>query len=92
MAIALYFNPPAGMTSEQYEGILRDLEAAGQGSPDGRTYHACFGEPGQLQVFDVWDSMEQFERFGETLMPLIEKHGLGGTEPMIAEVRNVITG
>ena len=92
MAVALYFDPPSKMTADQYDQIMRDLEAAGASSPEGRTYHAAFGDPSGLQVFDVWDSMEQFERFGETLMPILQRAGVDPGQPHHADVRNVVTG
>ena len=92
MAVALYFAPPAGMSGQQYDQITAELEAAGAGAPDGRTYHAAFGTDDRVMVFDVWESMEQFERFGETLMPILQRNGVDPGEPQHAEVRNVMTG
>ena len=31
---------------------------------------------GAVSVFDVWDSMEQFQKFGETLVPIMKSLAL----------------
>jgi hypothetical protein len=33
--------------------------------------HSCFGEDGQLQVFDVWDSKEALAQ-PPTIMPIVD--------------------
>jgi len=30
-----------------------------------------------LRVSDVWDSRENFDRFGQTLMPILQELGIG---------------
>ena len=37
--------------------------------------HSCFGEDGQLQVFDVWESQEAFDEFLTYLGPVMEELG-----------------
>jgi hypothetical protein len=91
MAIAIYF-PLENVTKAQYDEIDSGLKDAGAGTPKARTYHCAFGGDDSIQVFDVWDSQEDFDAFGETLMPLIEKAGVTMPQPVIAEVHNVITG
>jgi len=44
---------------------------------------------GQVSVFDVWDSMEQFEKFGETLVPIMRELGSDPGEPMVMTVHNL---
>jgi hypothetical protein len=41
-------------------------------------------------VFDVWESQETFEAFGETLMPILGELGVDAGQPNIAPVHNVI--
>ena len=65
MAIGVYFHPQ-GMTKAQYEETLHKLTEAGAGTPPGRKYHACFGPDGQLMVFDIWDSVEEFQAFAQS--------------------------
>ncbi len=91
MALGFYFAPQS-FSTEQYDEVLRRLDAAGQGSPPGRSYHFAFSGEGGLNVFDVWDSQESFEKFGETLIPIMQALGTDPGEPQVAEIHNVIVG
>ena len=91
MSVGYYFSPE-GMTAEQYDEVTRRLEEAGAGSPPGREYHVAFGEEKGLSVFDVWDSKESFERFGKTLMPILQEVGVDAGEPAVVEIHNVTVG
>jgi hypothetical protein len=92
MSLGMYF-APAGFTTDKYEEALRRLEAAGEGSPAGRQYHCALkGQDGGVNVFDVWDSRESFDKFGETLLPIMSELGTDPGEPMVMEVHNVIVG
>ena len=91
MAIAVLFTPPS-MNVAKYDECIRRLEQAGAGAPAGRLYHACYGSGDQLRVFDVWDSKESFERFGQTLMPILQEIGLDPGQPAISEIHNTIQG
>jgi hypothetical protein len=82
VAIAVYFHPK-GMTLKQFEETHRQLDAAGASNPEGRIHHSCFGEDGDLMVYDIWESPAQFEAFGETLMPILAKVGVEVGEPSI---------
>lgn len=91
MAIGIYFNP-ASMNAAQYDEVIRRLEAAGAGAPAGRLYHACFGSGSKLQVFDVWETQADFDKFGETLMPIMQQIGLDSGQPSVEPVHHVIPG
>jgi len=91
MAIVMRFTPQ-GMTAAKYDEVIRRLEAAGAGAPAGRLYHVCFGNKEELRVSDIWDSMENFEEFGKTLMPIMQDVGVDPVEPEILEVHNIIKG
>ena len=91
MAIGLYFNNE-GFNLDKYREALKKLEAAGAGAPEGRTYHFAFGDPNQVMVFDIWDSQENFEKFGETLVPILTELGVTLGEPMPMPVHNIIVG
>ena len=92
MALGFYFKPQS-FSSERYDEVLQRLEQAGAGSPPGRTYHFAFtGPEGGIEVFDVWDSQESFEKFGETLVPIMTELGADPGEPYVAEIHNVILG
>src|SRR5271165_1076090 len=57
MALGIYF-VHQGFTPEIYKQALSKLEAAGEGSPKGRTYHVALESNGEIQVFDIWESQE----------------------------------
>jgi hypothetical protein len=82
MAIAVYFHPKE-MTLAQFEETHRRLAAAGAAEPDGRIHHSCFGDDGDLMVYDVWESPEKFEAFGATLMPILGEIGVDPGEPSV---------
>ena len=83
---------PASMSEAQYEETVKRLEAAGEGSPKGRDYHVCFKVDGKLNVSDIWNSKEEFEQFGQTLMPIMQDLGIDAGEPVFLEVYNTIKG
>ena len=79
-----------GMSTQQYDQILKDLEAAGLANPAGRLYHIAGVSGDTFMVTDVWESEESFARFGETLMPLIAKAGVEAVPPNIFPLYNLI--
>jgi hypothetical protein len=91
MAVGLYFTP-SGFTPDKYDEAIRRLQAAGAGAPPGRSYHVALETNGEVQVFDVWESQEEFEAFGQTLVPVLAELGVDPGQPMAARVHNVIEG
>ena len=91
MALGIYF-VHEGFTPEKYEMALKELEAAGAGTPKGRTYHVALESNGAIHVFDIWESQEDFDAFGATLVPILGELGVNLKEPMVATVHNVIQG
>ena len=91
MALGFYFTPSSFSTA-QYDEAISKLEAAGAGAPAGRLYHVAMESGGQIQVFDVWDSQESFEAFGETLLPIMAEVGSEPGQPMVAPVHNIVEG
>ena len=90
MSITIIF-PPSAITTEQYDEIIRRLEEAGAGSPSGRMFHTCFGTSGHLSVVDVWESAEQFEAFGQTLILIMKEVGAPEMNPQISDTYNLIS-
>jgi hypothetical protein len=66
------------------------LKKAGAGNPPGRSYHAAFGPPDKLMVFDIWTSQAAFDKFGKTLMPILQQLGLDPGQPNVMPVHKVI--
>jgi hypothetical protein len=52
------------MSKSDYERVIDDLKASGVGQPDGRRFHAAYGDD-EVHVFEVWDSEEQFQEHSE---------------------------
>jgi len=51
---------PKQMSREDYDRMIHELEASGLSEPEGRLYHAAYGED-QVEMFEVWRSREEFE-------------------------------
>jgi len=90
MALALYFSPTPVFTAQQYDECIKRLAKAGATHPSGRTYHACFGTSESVKVFDVWTSRDAFDKFGQTLLPILKELGVDPGQPQVMEVHNVI--
>jgi len=73
-----------------YEGIVKDLEAAGLGNIPERLYHVSAQLEDGSHATDVWESLEAVNKIGENLMPLHIKNGGTPTEPTILPVHNII--
>jgi hypothetical protein len=89
MSIVVRFSPPS-LSAASYDQTVQTLEGQGDWPPDGLDYHVCFGTDGNLLVSEIWDSQEQFEAFGERLMPVLEQAGIEPGEPTVFEVHNVV--
>jgi hypothetical protein len=89
MSIVVRYHP-AGMAAEQYDASTEKLEAAGlEWPPDGLDHHICFGSDGSLVVSEIWDSREQWQAFGERLMPVLSEGGIEfSREPEVFEVHS----
>jgi hypothetical protein len=91
MSIVVRFTPPGAPTTEQYDEAIRRLQEAGDFPPEGLDYHVCFiSDEGNLRVGEVWDSREQFDTYGEVLMPVLADMGIDPGEPEVREVHNII--
>ena len=79
------------MSAEKYDAVLPTIEASGEFPPDGLDYHVAFSSGGSFRVSEIWDSKEQFEAFGQRLMPILAANGveLAGP-PEILEIHNII--
>ncbi len=80
------------MTASQYDEAIRRLEAAGAANPPGRLHHVCIGTGDKLKVVDLWESEEAFQKFGQTLMPIMQDIGLDPGQPSAEPVHNIIRG
>jgi hypothetical protein len=86
------FTAAPNMTSEKYDETMKRLkESNSQWPPDGLAYHVAFSSGGSFRVSEIWDSQEQFDTFGERLMPILTDVGveLAG-EPEVLEIHNIV--
>ncbi|MEA2178246.1 MAG: hypothetical protein QOG77_1543 [Solirubrobacteraceae bacterium] len=90
MSIVVRYRP-ANLTVEQYDESTRKIDEAGlEFPPEGLDFHICFGSDGDLHVSEVWASREQFQAFGERLMPVLTDLGIQFSgEPEVFEVHNI---
>lgn len=93
MALGLYFRP-TGFTRAIYDQVLKELDQAGAGfgKVPGRTFHCAMEVDGQIAVFDVWESEEQFQKFGAMLVPIMKRLGADPGQPQIMTVHTVRNG
>jgi hypothetical protein len=89
LSIVVRFTP-TGLTKEKYEQAVRRLEAAGYWPPDGLFSHCFFGSDDDLRISEIWDSREQFDAFGERLMPVLSEVGIQPGEPEVFGVHNIV--
>jgi hypothetical protein len=89
MSVLIRF-APASLTAEQYDESVRRLKEAGDWPPEGLEYHLCFGSEGNLRVSEIWDSEQQFQAFGERLMPILSEVGIDPGQPEMMPVHNIV--
>ena len=91
MALGFYFTPSSFAPDTYYE-VIKRLEAAGAGAPEGRSFHVALETNGEIQVFDIWESQAALDAFGAVLMPIMAEFGADPGQPVPARVHNVIEG
>ncbi len=90
MSIVVRFIPTT-LSAEKYDATMSVIAESGPFPPDGLDYHVCFGPEDNLRVSEIWDSREQFEAFGERLMPILATAGIEFSgPPEISEVHSVM--
>jgi hypothetical protein len=90
MSVVVRYHP-VSLTAEKYDATSSQMEAAeGLWPPEGLDYHVCFGTDGNLMVSEIWDSREQWEAFGERLMPMLADAGIEFSgEPEVFEIHEI---
>ena len=77
--IAVYIVTKNMTRNEHTRG--RDLLRQAGAPEKAMKLHSCFGDDGQLQVFDVWESQEAFDEFLTYLGPVMEELGIELAQP-----------
>jgi hypothetical protein len=83
--VIVQFNIP-GMTAKQYDQAWEDLRAAGESHPIGLLQHVGGHQGSNWVVVEVWESAETFNKYSETLMPILRNLGIN-----ISQGKPVIT-
>ena len=91
MSIVVRFHP-TNVTKEKYDESVRRMEEAGiWPDPPGLEVHVLFGSEGNLTVSEIWSSREEFQAYGEKLMPILTDIGIEfSAEPEVFEVHNLV--
>src|ERR1700692_1218873 len=89
MALGFYFGQ-SGLDVGKSNECSKRLKKAGAAHPAGRSYHSAFGPADKLMIFDVWTSQAAFDRFGKTLMPILQQLGAEPAPPSVMQIHNVI--
>jgi hypothetical protein len=90
-SILARFTAAPDVTTEQYDETIRRLEKSGDWLPEGLEYHVAFKSNGNFRVSEIWDSREQFDAFGERLMPVLKDVGIElSGEPEMLQIHNII--
>ena len=77
--IAVYVSPVA-LDQATYEKVSQRLDEA-RAPLAGRTHHSCFGEPGNLMVYEVWENQEAYDAFAAVLLPILAEEGVTSNRP-----------
>ena len=81
MAVVIVHQGP-GLTRESYEEAVRRLtgkarlESPADWPAEGLLVHTAGEAEGGFRIVDVWESKEAVQRFGETLMPVMQELGV----------------
>jgi hypothetical protein len=85
------FTAAPNVTTEQYDETISRLEKSGDWLPEGLEFHVAFKSNGNFRVSEIWDTREQFDAFGERLMPVLKDVGIElSSKPEMLEIYNII--
>ena len=89
MSIVVRFNPTNVDRAKYDESVRRLNEAELWPNPDGLELHVAFGDEDDMRVSEISFSKEQFQAFGEKLMPILsDVRSRFSGEPEVFEVRS----
>ena len=74
MPVAVHICPDQ-MSKDDYKRVIEDLERDGVHEPQGRLYHAAYGED-PVQMFEVWRSQEDFDAHSDKLFATLQGAGV----------------
>jgi hypothetical protein len=80
----------AGVDKAKYDAVIKELDSKRAPEPGNLLHLAGFTGPDSIVVIDVWESPEQLAKFGERLVPVLQKHGIPDQAAEIVEVYGLI--
>ena len=96
MAVGMLLNMP-GVTQEQYEQVNEKLfgqyPMRPDQAPEGLILHSAGSTPVGWYVYDIWESREDFQRFGERVGPAMEEvvgGAAGQAQPEFFEIHGYV--
>jgi hypothetical protein len=81
-----------GLTAKQYDQAWDELRKSGHEHPEGLLHHVGAQQGTNWVVIDVWESKEDFNKFGEILMPILKKINAPQVQPLITPVHFEMSG
>lgn len=75
-----------GLSTQIYDKSWEEIRKLGHSNPKGLLHHVSGVQGNNLVVYDVWESQEAFNKFGEILMPVLNKVGFPNIKPIITPV------
>jgi quinol monooxygenase YgiN len=76
MPVAVHITPNQ-MSKDDYDRVIGELEASGLSQPDGRLYHAAYGQD-QVHLFEIWESEEDFDAHRDRMFAVLQGAGVDG--------------
>jgi len=77
MAIVMTAEIPA--SADMYDALNKEMGMSEGNLPKGMIAHYAAPTDNGMLIFDIWESKEQFEVFGQTLVPILAGLGIGLT-------------
>jgi hypothetical protein len=74
------------MSKDDYDEVMRELEARGVGEPDGRLSHASYGDD-EVHMFETWESRDHFEPYRNHLMDVLDGAGIDAGSVEVSQLQ-----
>ena len=86
MPVAVHITP-SKMSRGDYERVIGELERSGAGSPEGRVFHAGYGDD-EVHMFEVWETREQFDDHRDRLFACLQASGVDAGSVQVHEMHS----
>jgi hypothetical protein len=89
--VIIQFSFP-GLPVSKLDKAWEECRAKGYSNPKGLLHHVGGIQGNNLIVVDVWESEAAFNKFGEILLPILNKLGFPNVKPVITPVHYEYNG